>query len=128
MKIIKWRPKIKIISGGQTGVDRAALDVSIKFGIKHGGYCPKGRLAEDGMIPLKYTLEEINSSDYSERTLKNIQKSDGSLIIYCGSLYGGTKMTKEYCNVHNKPVFEINLLDNHNQIKLNFVSSSLLVF
>jgi|SRR3990167_8561670 len=71
----------KIISGGQTGVDRAALDVSIKMGIVHGGWCPRGRAAEDGIIAEHYNLIETNSGDPSERTKLNIQDSDGTLIL-----------------------------------------------
>src|SRR3990167_717761 len=71
----------KIISGGQTGVDRAALDVSIKMGIPHGGWCPRGRAAEDGIIAEHYNLIETNSGDPSERTKLNIQDSDGTLIL-----------------------------------------------
>ncbi|MFZ2315772.1 MAG: putative molybdenum carrier protein [Gammaproteobacteria bacterium] len=70
-----------IISGGQTGVDRAALDVAIKLGIPHGGWCPKGRLAEDGSIAETYLLKETNTTEYSERTIANIIDSDATLII-----------------------------------------------
>lgn len=71
----------KIISGGQTGVDRAALDAAILLKIPHGGWCPKGRLSEVGKIPDKYLLKETESSDYSERTKLNIHDSDGTLIF-----------------------------------------------
>ena len=78
----------KIISGGQTGVDRAALDVAIDLDIQYGGWCPKGRLDENGTIPSKYkNLEELNGTfsndkeNYDTRTKKNIQNSDGTLII-----------------------------------------------
>ena len=70
----------KIISGGQTGVDRAALDAAISLGIEHGGYCPKGRRAEDGRIPDEYQLTETTTADYSDRTERNILESDLSLI------------------------------------------------
>ncbi len=69
----------KIISGGQTGVDRAALDAAIELNIPHGGWCPKGRLAELGQtIPDKYQLQETESSEYSQRTKLNIHDSDGT--------------------------------------------------
>jgi hypothetical protein len=71
----------KIISGGQTGVDRAALDVAIELKIPHGGWCPKERLSESGTIPFHYSLQETETSDYSERTKLNIRDSDGTLII-----------------------------------------------
>lgn len=71
----------KIISGGQTGVDRAALDVAIGLGIPHGGWCPKGRKAEDGKLDDRYELMETESEDYSERTKRNIRDSDATLII-----------------------------------------------
>ena len=70
----------KIISGGQTGVDRAALDTAMEQGIPHGGYCPKGRRAEDGVIPIKYDLIEHNSIKYADRTLENVLLSDGTMI------------------------------------------------
>jgi len=71
----------KIVSGGQTGVDRASLDIAIKLGIHHGGWCPKGRLSEAGVIPKIYELQETLSDEYSERTILNIRDSDGTLII-----------------------------------------------
>lgn len=72
----------KIVSGGQTGSDRAGLDAAITLNIPHGGWCPKGRLAElGGTIPDKYQLQETNSSDFSERTKLNIRDSDGTLIF-----------------------------------------------
>ena len=73
---------MRIISGGQTGVDRAALDAALELNIEHGGWCPKGRLAELGStIPGKYQLVETQSSDFNERTIMNIENSDGTLII-----------------------------------------------
>lgn len=71
----------KIISGGQTGVDRAALDFAIHCGIPHGGWCPKGRLAEDGIISRKYNLHETDTADYSERTKLNLMQSDATLVL-----------------------------------------------
>ena len=120
MTVIKHVAKIKIISGGQTGVDRAALDVAIKQGLDHGGSCPKGRLSEDGVIPFKYNLMELDSSKYSVRTLENVNISDGSLIIYKEIVSGGTLKAIEYCQKHNKPVFEINLLEILKQKQVNF--------
>ena len=80
----------KIISGGQTGVDRAALDVAIQLGIPHGGWCPRGRRSEDGCIPLCYDLTETTTDDYRERTRLNIQDAHGTLILTVGRASCGT--------------------------------------
>ena len=111
---------IKIISGGQTGVDRAALDVAIELGFDYGGFCPKGRLAEDGVILNKYNLTELSSSQYLMRTFENVQASDGTLIIHQGRVSGGTLKTKDYCQMINKPFVEVNLLEDLKKIPLNF--------
>jgi hypothetical protein len=71
----------KIISGGQTGADRGGLEAAIALNIPHGGYCPKGRLAEDGCVPHRYSLIELSTRDYPTRTLWNIAKSDGTLVF-----------------------------------------------
>lgn len=102
------RPK-KIISGGQTGVDRAALDYAIENKIPHGGYCPKGRLAEDGPLPQCYQLTETKSPHYEERTEKNVLESDGTLILDYGELAGGTLFTANLCQKHKKPLLIIDL-------------------
>lgn len=73
--------QIKIISGGQTGVDRAALDFAIQNSLEHGGWCPRGRLAEDGIIPPVYHLRETDSAEYEERTEKNVLDSDATVIV-----------------------------------------------
>ena len=109
----------KIISGGQTGVDRAALDAAISLGLEHGGFCPKGRLAEDGIISDKYNLIELKSSLYLRRTLENVKCSDGTLIIHAGIVSGGTMKTKDYCQMASKPLFEINLLEDLKKIPVN---------
>jgi len=83
----------KVISGGQTGVDRAALDVAMELGIRCGGWCPKGRLAEDGVIDRRYPLEETGSKSYSQRTEWNVRDSDGTLIVTVGEPTGGTALT-----------------------------------
>ena len=88
---------MKIISGGQTGVDRAALDVALKHGIESGGWCPTGRLDESGRIPDRYPLRELKSGGFTERTLQNVKDSDGSVIIYLGELTGGTEQTVKFC-------------------------------
>lgn len=99
----------KIVSGGQTGVDRAGLDAAMEAGILVGGYCPKGRLAEDGLVPYKYPLTEMASRSYTARTEKNVVESDGTLILNVGSLTGGTKKTAEYAGKHAKPFLVIQL-------------------
>jgi len=99
----------RIISGGQTGVDRAALDFAIERGFAYGGYCPKGRRAEDGAIPLHYNLIETKSADYAIRTEKNVDAADGTLIFHRGGLTGGTEFTAELCQQKEKPVFLIDM-------------------
>ena len=99
----------KIISGGQTGVDRAALDFAIKFDIPHGGWIVKGRWAEDGILPEKYMLQEIPESSYPRRTLKNIVESDGTLLISRGPLTGGSEYTMKMAINRNRPHLHIDL-------------------
>ena len=101
---------IKIFSGGQTGVDRAALDAAIELNIPYGGYLPKGRLAEDGPLSEKYlNMFETSTNYYEERTKKNILHSDATLIFYSGKLTGGTLLTFNYAKQQNKPYLTINL-------------------
>ncbi|NNF00792.1 MAG: hypothetical protein HKN25_17385 [Pyrinomonadaceae bacterium] len=102
------RPKV-IISGGQSGVDRAALDFALEKGLETGGWIPKGRIAEDGVIDRKYpNLTETGSERYSERTELNIIDSDATLIISNGELKGGSKLTRELTEKHKKPSFHLN--------------------
>ena len=109
-----------IISGGQTGVDRAALDIAIELGIPHGGYCPKGRRAEDGIIPSKYNLIEHSSAQYAGRTIENVLSSDGTLILHIGIISNGTALTKAFCIQREKPILIINISDDLNLSRLNF--------
>ncbi len=95
----------KIVSGGQTGVDRGALDAALSINFPCGGWCPKGRHAEDGPIDDGYPLKEAPSSDYKERTYLNARDSDGTLIICHGSPSGGTGLTIRYAEELNKPYF-----------------------
>ena len=99
----------KIISGGQTGVDRAALDVAMHLGIAHGGWIPKGRLAEDGTLPSHYQLQEMPTDDYAARTEKNVLDSDGTLIISRGTPTGGTDYTRKMALRHGKQMLHIDL-------------------
>jgi len=100
----------KIISGGQTGVDRSALDVALEMGIPCGGWCPKGRIAEDGMILPLYPLEETSSPKYKQRTEWNVRDSDGTLILTEGDPTEGTALTIEYAQKHNKPCLIVDFL------------------
>jgi len=101
---------IKIISGGQTGVDRAALDAALELGIPCGGKCPRGRLAEDGTIPDRYPLTEIASDDYSVRTKANVLDADGTLILNYGhALTGGTAFTAEIASETGKPLLVVDI-------------------
>jgi hypothetical protein len=94
---------VKIISGGQTGVDRAALDVALRHGIESGGWCPTGRLDEFGTIPDRYPIQELQSGGFTERTLQNVKDSDGTVIIYPGKFSGGTKQTVKFCVEQRRP-------------------------
>ena len=94
---------MKIISGGQTGVDRAALDVALKHGIECSGWCPAGRLDEFGRIPDRYPLQELEVGGFTERTLQNVRDSNGTVIIYRGKLSGGTEQTVRFCVAQRRP-------------------------
>ena len=99
----------RIVSGGQTGVDRASLDVAIKLGIDHGGWIPRGRLTESGALPQKYHLTETSSSQYSVRTEKNVVAAEGTLIISHGPLTGGSGYTREMAVKHGRPWLHMDL-------------------
>lgn len=104
------RNSLKIVSGGQTGVDRGALDAALSLGCPCGGWCPAGRRAEDGVIDAVYPLRETVSTNYSVRTCQNISDSDGTLVIYYGAPEGGTTRTIEYCRQLRKPCYHLNAL------------------
>jgi hypothetical protein len=113
----------KIISGGQTGVDRGALDAALVTGFCCGGWCPVNRVAEDGEIPERYPLTPLPSvnatvasearparqvgEQYRARTLKNVQDSDGTVILFSGTLSGGTLLTQKLCGREKKPLIVI---------------------
>jgi hypothetical protein len=104
-----WPKKsLKILSGGQTGADQAALDWAIKRGFPYGGWCPAGRRAEDGKINDRYQLSETPSSDYDERTEWNVRDSDATLIFsLAAEVTGGSKLTQEFCIMHRKPCLHV---------------------
>ena len=98
---------LSIISGGQTGVDRAALDAALELGVQCGGWCPQGRLAEDATIDARYPLKELSGGDYIQRTQYNVMDSDATVVIYFDQLEGGTELTVEFCKQAPKPVLLI---------------------
>jgi len=100
-----------IISGGQTGVDRAALDWAIAHGVPHGGWCPAGRKAEDGAIDAKYQLQETESANYRVRTACNVRYSDATLILNRGELEGGSLETLRIAEREGKPPLVIQVDD-----------------
>ena len=99
----------KIVSGGQTGADRAALDFAIKHKLPYGGWVPKGRKTEDGTLPEKYHLQEMPTGSYSKRTEKNVLDSDGTLILSHGLLTGGSALTTGFADHYRKPWIHIDL-------------------
>ena len=102
---------IRVISGGQTGADRAALDAAVVCGVDHGGWCPKGRFAEDGPIPAKYNLQETEDEDYPSRTKANVEAADLTLIFSRGPLRGGSLLTQKFAQELGKPCVHIDLLE-----------------
>lgn len=114
----------KIISGGQTGVDRAALDVALEHGVPCGGFCPKGRQAEDGVINPRYPLKEIEQG-YRQRTLLNVMHSDATLIIYNDLLSGGTEQTLKFCIQHEKPYKLVDMALATKELAANAISKFL---
>jgi len=115
----------QIISGGQTGADRAALDWAIKRGIPHGGWCPSGRKAEDGTIDRRYNLIETPSDDYSQRTEWNVRDSDATAVFsILRELRGGSLLTVKLAGKYNKPVIHLCQADeqaNHAQELRSFI-------
>lgn len=99
----------RIISGGQTGADRGGLDAAIDSFIDHGGFCPKGRRAEDGLIPAKYKLTGLSTPDYPSRTAANVNAACGTVIFTKGALTGGSRLTWNTALRIDRPVIHIDL-------------------
>jgi hypothetical protein len=99
----------KLISGGQTGVDRAALDVALERGLPCGGWCPLGWRAEDGVIPDRYPLQETPTPAYPQRTEWNVRDADGTLVFTRGRPRGGTALTIELAGRLHKPLLIVDL-------------------
>jgi len=93
----------KIISGGQTGTDKAALYFAIQYNIPHGGWIPKGRKTEDGALPVRYALQEMFAASYTKRTERNVLESDGTLIVSHGELPGGSALTGTFAQKYARP-------------------------
>jgi len=100
---------LTIISGGQSGVDRAALDVAIALGLPEGGWCPRGRRAEDGPLHPRYQLRETEGDGYRQRTRRNVADSDATLVLNEGSLTGGTALTVDFAVRLSKPHLVLHL-------------------
>ena len=99
----------KIVSGGQTGVDRAALDVALELGLEAGGWVPRGRRAEDGVIPERYPVRECESEAYAERTRLNVRDSDATLVLTRGAPEGGTAKTIGIADTMARPLLVVDL-------------------
>jgi len=102
-------PVERIVSGGQTGVDRAALDVALEMGIPCGGWCPRGRRAEDGPLDPRYPLMETPSRQYAQRTAWNVRDSDATLVLTVGPLTGGTALTVASARKRRRPCLVVDL-------------------
>lgn len=109
MRGAERRPAPRIVSGGQTGVDRAALDVAAELGLERGGWCPRGRRAEDGRIDERYPLRETPLRDYAQRTEWNVRDSDATLILARGPLRGGTALTRDIARRYRRPLLVVDL-------------------
>lgn len=107
---LAWAPK-HLVTGGQTGVDRAVLDWTLEHGIRHRGWCPRGRLAEDGPLPLEYRLRETATTEYAERTRLNVRDSDATLILNEGPMEDGTRLTLEVTESLHRPILVLQLDD-----------------
>jgi len=102
-------PRLIIISGGQTGVDQGALAAALSNGIPIQGWCPKGRQAENGEIPKEFPLQETGTSDPAERTRKNVEMADATLILHKGRFSGGTALARQHARRQGKRVLSVDL-------------------
>jgi hypothetical protein len=100
---------LEIRAGGQTGVDRAALDAAMELGIPCGGWCPRGRKAEDGVIPARYSLRETPTGAYAERTEWNVRDAEVTIILHRGPVRGGTRLTIRKCREYGRPHLLVDL-------------------
>jgi hypothetical protein len=107
---------IKIISGGQTGADRGGLDAAIEKGVDHGGWCPKGRYAEDGTISEKYQLTETTDFGYLTRTKRNVAESDATVVFTFGPARTGSRKTIDFAKELKKPHLHVNLFQTSNEV------------
>jgi hypothetical protein len=110
----------RIVAGGQTGVDRGALDAALDLGLEAGGWAPKGLRAEDGIIPDRYPLKETPGREYDQRTEWNVRDSDATLVLTTGKPEGGTAATIELAHKLQKPIFVVDLLKPHNLASISF--------
>ena len=101
----------RIVSGGQTGVDRAALDAALARRLPVGGWCPQGRRAEDGVIDARYPLTETPLPTYAQRTVWNVRDSDGTLVLCFDTLSPGTNLTIETVNAQGKALLTVDLMN-----------------
>ncbi len=111
----------KIVSGGQTGADRGGLDAAIELDFPHGGWCPKGRYAEDGKIPDKYNQDELYSKFYAHRTEQNVIDSDATVIFTYGQPQGGSLRTAQFANTHSKPYIWIDMRQSNDNSAENLI-------
>ena len=101
--------RLEVVSGGQTGVDRAALDTALELGLDCGGWCPRGRRAEDGPLSARYPLRETPSAAYPQRTEWNARDSDATLVLHRGRLRGGTALTVRLARSLGRPTLAVDL-------------------
>lgn len=101
----------KIVSGAQTGADRAALDAAMELCVPHGGWVPRGRLAEDGPVPERYLVQEMSSTAYTRRTEQNVIDSDGTVIFTHGRPRGGSLKTVSFTRKHKKPCLHLDMME-----------------
>ena len=118
----------KLISGGQTGADIAALDVALRFGFSHGGWCPKGRKSLEGPIPNRYNLVETPSASYLQRTEWNVRDSDGTVVFTLDAeVTGGSLRTLGFAKKHGKPCLHLSRMSgkfgyrDRSEVLLDFV-------